>query len=206
MEKSPSAAVLEAHKAQPIKLSPNGDKLDRLRAKALEARELQLEIAEMEERLSDKKASLQEIYHKTLPDLMDEAGVPSIGLGPLGNRPAVEAVLLPFYSANIAASWEEGRRQKAFDLLDKKGAGDLVKAQVVVSFPKGKQDDALKLMQQVLKKKGVAAEFKKTVPFQSLTAWLKEQVETYQRTPSASELEIIGGTVGRVVKLKEKKA
>ena len=169
---------------------------------ASEARVLEREIADLNERLADKSASLRQIYHAKLPDLMLAAGIDHIGLPAVGNLPAMDAEMKPYYSASIAASWPDDRKAAAFKYLESLGSGDLIKTQVTAAYARGKLAEAKKVAAQLSKKKGVSVDLKQTVHTQTLTAWLKEQVEKHNKTPN---LELIGGTVGRVVKLSERK-
>jgi hypothetical protein len=54
----------------------------------------------------------------------------------------------------------------------------------------------------VLEKAGFEFENKRAMPWNTLTSFVKEQVEVKQKTPN---LEVIGATVGKIVKLKPRK-
>jgi len=174
------------------------DKVERLRAKVNEARDIELIIEDLEDRLKTAKKDLQHLYHKELPDLMDEAGVTALTVAATGNGKPFMATLSPYYSANIAAAWDEGRRQVAFQYLTDHGAGDLIKTKVEIDMPREKREEALQLAES-LSEDGLPVSLKEAVHTQTLTAWLREQVEQNHTMP---DLEKIGGTVGRVVKIK----
>jgi hypothetical protein len=176
----------------------SADKVDRLREKVREAHDLELLISDLEERLKAAKKDLQHIQHKELPDLMDEARVTSLTVAASGNGRPFMAMLSPFYSANIAAGWDEGRKQVAFQYLTEQGAGDLIKTKVEIDMPREKREEALQLAES-LSEDGLPVSLKEGVHAQTLTAWLREQVEQNQTLP---DLEKIGGVVGRVVKIK----
>jgi hypothetical protein len=195
---SPNAAVLAAAMAQPAKA--NTDRLAALRAKVAEARDQEAQKADLEERLTAINISLQDLYYKALPDLLDEVGVPKITLAAEGNMPEVTAEAKPFYRANIASGWPDEQRKAAFAYLDELNSGDIIKTQVGVQFGRDQRDDAIAFADQ-LAKGGMTPILKEEVPHSTLTAWLKEQVEKHNFTP---DLDKIGGTVGRVVKLKSK--
>lgn len=178
----------------------NKDKVDKLRAMVTQARDLELQKADLEERIKDLSAQLEQLYWQDLPELMGEAGVSVMTLEATANHPEIEAKAQPFYAANIAASWPEEKRKAAFSWLDTNDHGDLIKTDVVVAFPRDQRTKALKFFESVSKKfKG--AMVKENVHHTTLTAWLREQIENGESVP----LDIIGGTVTRVVKLKEKK-
>lgn len=176
--------------------------LEAIQALAVEARDLEKEISDLQQTLKEKNVKLYEIYHVKMPDLMLAANVDQVGIPANGNLPAMDAEMKPFYSANIAASWPEEKRQAGFQYLEKLKAGDLIKTKVEALYGRGKLGDARKAAATLAKKKGVSVELKQAVHPQTLTAWLKEQVEEKKFTPN---LELIGGSVGRVVKMKERK-
>lgn len=200
MNSGPSAALLRAAQARPP-APVHPDRLQSLRAQASQARALEQEKANLEERLKATNKALNELYFKTLPDAMDEAGVTSIALPAEGNNPPVELKAQPFYAANIAAGWPDERRNNAFAWLDANGAGDLIKTELTLRFPRGELPSAQKLAAWLRQEHGLEPEIKQAVPHTSLTAWLRETVEQNATLPP---LETLGATVGRVVKLKQK--
>ena len=129
-----------------------------------------------------------------LPDLFDEMGIPSIGLDADGNMPACTAKVEPYYKAAIPKE-DDGA---AFDWLEANGAGDLIRNTFSISIDKADNDTANKL-EDYLKTSGITFERKKAVPWTSLTAFVKEEIEERQRTPP---LNLLGATVGKIVKLK----
>jgi hypothetical protein len=177
------------------------DRLDAITNKATEARDLELEIADLEEVLSEKKVRLNAIYHAELPELMLAAGVDTLGLPAQGNQPAYDGKLKPFYSANIAASWDAEKRAEGFRALEEVGAADLIKQTVTVQLPRGSKEEAEKLV-KTIGELGWTPAVAETVNHQTLTAWLKAQVETGGTIPP---LDKIGGTIGNKVTLKKRK-
>ena len=194
----PSAAAVAAMKNR---AAPSEDKLEKVRTFLREARDIDRQIMDLEDALKVKNARKLELIQKELPDLYDEAGIDNLGLPAEGNLPAYDCKLGPYYKASISADWPEEDRAKAFAYLEKQGASDLIKSTYVVLLPRGKRAIAIKV-EAALKKLGVEFSEKLDVPWNTLTAWLKEQVEKHKTTP---ELDLLGATVGRVVKLKERK-
>lgn len=178
------------------------DRLDAIRAKAVEARELEFEIRSAEERLSELKSKLNELYAKTLPDMMEEAGVDSVGIAQKGNLPGYDYEIYPYYSAGIASSWSEDRREAAFDVLKRYKAEDLIKTTVTAKLPKGNLKLAKKLVTAANKLK-IATDINLSVHKNTLTAWLRDIYEKGKALPQ-SDLEKIAGSVGRVVRPKER--
>lgn len=182
------------------------DKLDSLRARAAEARDLELRIQDLETQIKDCTEQLLVLYHTTLPDLMDNAGTDIIGVPPSGNKPGIDYVMRPYYHAGIAASWDEVRKQQAFALLKQLKAESLIKTEITAKFPKGNLPAAKKLFASVKKLKitGAAVDLKQSVHTSTLTAWLRDIYDRGQ-TLGAADLEKIGGSVGRIVKPKDRK-
>lgn len=177
------------------------DKLDALRATARRLRNKRAEITSLDERLSEAKAEAKLIETKELVDLMAEVGVDKVGLPAEGNYPACDAELRPYYHAVISADWEPERRQAAFAWLDSAGHGDLIKTAITILIPRDDRAMAVSI-QHYLEQCNVVHTVLLDVPWNTLTAFVKEQVEKYHRTPP---LETLGATVGQVVKLKARK-
>jgi hypothetical protein len=156
-------ARAKAHAESPA----SKDKLDAVRAKVKEARDIDFSIQSLNERLSLLSKRKQELVHNELPDLFQDAKIDVLGIEPEGNMPGYDTELKDFYHANIP----EARRDEAFAWLDKN------------------------------RKLEVSYSSKLSVPWNTLTAFVKEQVEKGAVLP----LDILGATVGRVVKLKARK-
>lgn len=174
------------------------DKLEALQAKAAEMRDLEKEIEDLQATIEEKAKQVWVIAHEELPSLMMDAGVDRIGLPPTGNLPGYDAKMTPFYRANIAASWDQDKRSKAFQYLESIGAGDLIKTEIGVALPREKREEAKQLMVQLA---SFSPSVKEAVHPGTLTSWLKEQLQDGQSV----DLEIIGGETGTTVKLKPRK-
>jgi hypothetical protein len=177
------------------------DKLDALRDMARQLRDKEAEIGNLDERLKDAKAQALEIRTKKLVDLMAEVGVDKVGLPAEGNYPACDAELKPYYHAVISADWEPERRQAAFAWLDSAGHGDLIKTAITILIGRDERDRA-KEVEAWLASRQIDHTTQLDVPWNTLTAFVKEQVEKYHSTPP---LETLGATVGQIVKLKARK-
>lgn len=177
------------------------DKLDRLRDKAREARDLKQLAADLEERRKAANNKLNDLLHRELPQLFAEAMVDSVGVRAEGNHPAYNAVCRPYYKAAISAEWEPERRAAGFEFLREHEAGDLIKNVVVVSFGRGEEWKAADLCAW-LRQSAMSYERSMDVSWNTLTAWLKEQIGKYHADFSQEELEKIGAKVGAVVELK----
>lgn len=173
--------------------------LTRLRERVAEARDLSFEIDDLELQIAEKRKALTKLLHQTLPEVLDTAGVPSITLEATGNMPAMVATVKSFYNANIAAAWDDEKKARAFKVLEDHQAGALIKSTIDVALPANQYEDA-KALHEKLCADGFDAQISKGVHRNTLTAWLKEQIESGRHIP----LDEIGGFVGRIVTLKAK--
>jgi hypothetical protein len=133
---------------------------------------------------------------------MDLAGVSSISIEGKGNHAPFEIAMVPYYSANIAASWSADRRAAAFSWLHTHGHSDLIKTDVVARFGRDQSENA-RVLAQGLHAEGYNVSVKEGVHPQTLTAWFKEQVDKQNPLPP---LDVIGASMGRIARMKEIKS
>lgn len=196
-----SAELLSAMNEESVE--PGEDKLERVRRELGRARTLEMEVENLRQRLTEKSAMLLEMKQKTLVDIFDEARVSKLGIPPEGNVPGYEIEIRPYYKANIPVEWPKEQRAEAFGWLTEHGHGDLLRQTVTVSFGP-KTIKAQRALAAFLKKNKMDWSSEYGVPWNTLTAWLKNEIEVNKRTPP---LDLLGATVGRVasvVKQKEK--
>lgn len=175
--------------------------IERVRDKVRALRDLELREISITEQLTDIHLQKQTLIQKDLPDLFNEAGVDSITIQAEGNQPSYTADLKPFYTANIAASWPQDKREAAFQWLQDNGHQDLIKTEIVITLGRGEADTAAKV-QAALKALDVPFTSSLSVHFQTLSAFVKEQITKYHKT---IPLEILGAQVGENVKIKLQK-
>jgi hypothetical protein len=173
------------------------DKLERLHdaaKKLVEMTELKEKLAKA---LSDHSKAMEYYASKVLVDLLDEAEVDSVGLPEQG----LDAVLQNFVHATLPKDPET--RQAAISWLDKNGHGSMVRLNMQFSLPSGPEEytAALALKAKLEKELDTEVALETTVPWNTLTAFVKEQL----RKGSVIPLETLGAYVGRVVKLKKRK-
>lgn len=178
------------------KAAVSEDKLDQIRARCKVMRNLTLEIKEATLAIAAKQKELTQLSTVTLPELFAENNIPSITLGAEGNYPEITMESKPFYKAVLPKENDKGLRW-----LEAKGHGDLIKRVFVVKLPmkSGKAADQLRKLVQKL---DLAYEEDETVPWTTLTAFVKEMIEKRKK---AVPLEILGAMIGRVVKMKPKR-
>ena len=184
------------------------DRLDLLRQKCLEARNLELEIADLESRLREKKSELSDVIgggqkRGELVDLFEELQSNSHGVDAVGNLPAFDAKLVPFYSASFPKDPEKAR--VAVDLVVHGWRmPDLVKNSFTVNLGMGDNKKAEKLAAALGK---MRAEYSQKVTIHSgtLKAEIRRRFESGDPL-SPTELEMVGGYAGKIVEIKERKA
>src|SRR5262245_38164094 len=177
------AAALEDKKVVPE------DKLERIRDLATTARELDLEIRDEEERLKQRKKRLAALLELELPDLMGEVGIDNVGVPAKGNMPAFDIKVVTERSANIAAGWEEERRQEAIQWLIDNGHGDIVKSSLRIDFPREKIEEARAAADLISDKFGIDVEVSESVHPQTMSAWFREACASHLVLPA---LDLIG--------------
>jgi hypothetical protein len=178
------------------KVSASSDKLTDIRAQVARARDLQLEIENYDDLIKQTKEELRRVLRDELPEMFSSAGVTTIEIGPEGNHPGFRAELKPYIHANVPAD----NAEEAYAWLEANGHGDIIKHTVTASFGLGEEERAKSLM-LLLDTTEVAYEVKKGVPWNTLTAFIKEQTKAGDTT---IPLGLLGADVGMVVNLKER--
>jgi hypothetical protein len=185
----------------PEYMEPSKDRLVRLKEAVASLRDLELEKANLAEKLSGLNASIQKYTREDLPDLFLATGLSSLTLEPQGNLPAYTAKLETEVKAVIQKDWPPEQREAAFSWLHDQGADDLIKATITVTFDKEEVDKA-KALRRVLVDEGYNVNFEMTVHHMTLSSWLRERWSSRNMPPNIST---IGGYVGPVVRLATKK-
>lgn len=188
-----------AYLAKYQQVEPSKDKLDLIREKARELRELEHELADRQQEVDALSQKALEIKQKDLPDLMVEANLGKLPLEAEGNYPAYEIECKPYYYASIKN--EDPSAPEAYKWLEKNGHGDMVKIQYTITFGRGEQK-AAKAFEKELKRLKVSFESKFGVHQQTLTAFVREQIEKFKNVPP---MHLFNGKIGTHARLKEVK-
>lgn len=199
--KSPPKALARALAASKDRTAPSEDKLEEIRALMRRARDLELVSAELSEKLAAVQDELQTLLTAEIPEKFEAVGIDRLGLLAEGNLPAYDASLRPYYKASISAAWPVDRKERAFTYLENHEAGDLIRNTFTVDLPRGSQV-AQKRLRTALEKTGLPYQENKAVNHNSLTAWLREQIEKHATMP---DLETLGAQVGKIINLKPRK-
>jgi len=183
------------------------DKLDKLREAVRHKRDLDVQIDDLENRLSAHKQARYKLEHETLPEMFTQARVTKVAIEAEGNMPPYMARLQPYYKAVISADWPMDRQQRAFDLLDKLHLGDLIKTVVEITFGRDERKQTKTFLSTILKRKLIREDqvsCRQGVPWSTLTAAVRYHYESGQQLGD-DELATLGATVGMAVTLKEEK-
>lgn len=148
---------------------------------------LEQQVSEIEDRLKEKKEQLKRVQEFDLPEAMAEVGVASFTMAS-GCRVNVK----PYYSGKI----DEENCDVAFGWLRANDFGDLIKHELSVPLAKG-QDDIAQELTATLRAMGLGFKDKEGVHPQTLSAFLKEQVEKGTAIP----LETFKAYIGRKAKI-----
>lgn len=182
---------------------PTEDKLDKIRAKISKLRDLEVEVEQLEEKRKEKNKEIYEIKANDLVALFDQAKVDNVGIPESGNLPAYNMEVGWIYKANIGTPDDPKVDDygKAIAYI-KKHEPDMLKTSYVIEFGLG-EDEKRKKFEKLLEKNKIQYSSSFGVPWNTLTAWVKEQIEVHKKSPP---LKLLGATVERVAKLIKPKA
>lgn len=193
-------AMLDAME-QDAAAPPEGDKLEKVHALVAELRDAEMLKAVQEENLKQTNITINDLLWSKIPTVMDEAMISNVTIKADGNKPPYEVKVEDYYKANIPGETAE----KAYAYLKQRKSEDLIKVTFEVSFGLGQAKEAERF-ERSLEKAKIPFNKKRGVPWNTLTAWFREE---YKKKPLPTKaMEVLGATVGRVakvVKQKEKK-
>jgi len=195
----------ELHAAAAADTVPS-DKLDRLRAACAAARDLELEIQDLEQHVKEKRRDLLDLRYKALPDLFMAARITRLDLDASGNMPSYEAKMADHYHANISTSWPQERQEDALNWLEDQGLGDLIKRTIEIDFGRDEHNWFGQVMKALNKLPNLTGRIKvrRFVPWNTLTAWLKEKYQNDEELGD-NDLRKLGAVVGKKVDIKPTK-
>lgn len=197
-KKTAVSASLANRMADAAQREPPKDKITKVKETIAKLRDYEFENQSLQERIAANSEKIKEIKEDTLVSMFDEVGITNMGIEADGNLPPYDIEIKPYYHANVP----EANQEKAFAWLEKNKHGDMIKGTYTVSFGRGEEKQR-KSFQSYLEKSGFDYSYKFGVPWNTLTAFVREQIETYKREPP---LKLLGATVGRVAALKKQKA
>jgi hypothetical protein len=195
----PSPAVQAAIAA--MSALPHDQRMVHAHAAAQRLYEVQLIIKDLQERMTQAQRELNTLQFETLPTILDSLGVDRLGVPERNNMPAFDLTLAPYCRAVIPANWPPEKRAAAFAALTEFGHEDLIKTEITTALPRGYHAMARQIVESI-RAQGVEPSINENVHHGTLTAWVSSRLEAHQPLP---DLETIGASVGRIVKLKERR-
>jgi len=154
-------------------------------------RDLTKEIAAAENTITILKEKLRRVQEQDLPEAMDAVGMTKFSM-----EDGTTITVKPFYAASIP----EDRKDEAFEWLKDNDFDGMIKADVKISFGKGEFEIAKSFIEFIrgFNEKAIDPEYKENVHWQTLRAWVKEQIEGGKPMP----LDMFGVFIGRKADLK----
>lgn len=149
------------------------DSLREIVALAHQQLTIQRDIEELETRLKRLNAILLTLSTESLPAAMAEAQLKEFTLD-TGETIQVKEDFI----VGIPAP----RREEAYNWLEEHGFGGLIKTEITIAFGKGELERAQKLLLALSKKK-LPAELSRNVMWQTLKAFISEQVREAKPVP-----------------------
>ena len=134
------------------------------------------DIARAEENVTNLKAMARDISERVIPELLAEQGLSSLKLAD-GSSVTVKRE----YRCTLPK--EDERRQSAYNWLRENGLGDIIKNNVIVTFGRGEDDKAQRLL-DLAASNGFEPNQKSDVAWNTLTALFQERVESGLDMPS----------------------
>lgn len=165
-----------------------GNKLDNLKANA----------AVIQTNLDELNKEIKQIEQVDLPEALINLGLKNLTLASGSTIQLTEI---------ITASIPETNKEEAHEWLRKNNFGDLIKNTVTVTFGKNEDKyarDLLELINEARKDDSLkcgSVENKESVHFQTLNAWVKNQLKDGKPIPTES----ISLYIGNIVKIKQPK-
>ncbi len=147
------------------------------------------DIDQAELHIKKLKQEKNRLAMEAIPAVMDEMHVNRLDVG------EVSVTLKPFVSASIP----QDRKQEAYQWLRDHGLDDIIKNDVILSFGRGEDNEANKIMLD-LENQGLHPEAKTHIHSSTLKAFVRERVENGQPI----DLDLFGAFVARTANIKRK--
>jgi len=145
-------------------------------AECQKLKNLQDDIERAEEHVDNLKKMADDISSRVIPELLAEQGLTSLKLAD-GSSVTVKRE----YRCTLPK--EDERRQSAYNWLRENGLGDIIKNNVIVTFGRGEDDKAKRLLDLAVSN-GYEPNQKSDVAWNTLTALFQERVESGLDMPS----------------------
>lgn len=155
---------------------PRDEDLVSVRNMALDVYQLSRQIEHTEEQLAELKNKLKDLQEVQLPAKLAQIGLSGV---PLSN--GWQLVLKPFTNCSIIKE----KAPEALNWLRDNGAADLIKNTISVAFGKGEDNEAARLYQHLVGERNLPATQDTIIHYQTLNAWVREEVKQGRSIPTA---------------------
>lgn len=170
---------------------PESADLTAIRNKLEELDTVTILITQVEIELKEAKERKRELLERILPEMMDE-----LGLGIVGTEDGELTVeVINQINAGIPKKFE----REAHAWLENNGFGDLIKSEIKVALGRGEVGMAKELLALIEKDYHLEPSMKQAVHYQTLKAFVKEQMEKGVDLPA----DLLGIYAVRIAKVKK---
>ena len=154
-------------KADAVALTTSNDSLSGVADLARQAKEIGLQIEDLEVTLAEKKEAQKELLENRIPEALREIGMSKFEMTD-GSMIEVKQ----YYSGSIPAN----RKGEAFEWLRSNGYDDIIKNTVSVQFGRGEDGEAGKLI-DLVREQGLIPDQSEKVEPMTLKAFVREMTE-----------------------------
>jgi hypothetical protein len=159
-------SFLDEVKKEDIEL-PKEESLSRLTSLARQQIAIQNEIEELQLKLRQREEARDKISEYEIPELMHEIGAREITLLD-GHKLKIQ----PFYTGKITS-------QEAYDWLEAKGYGDMIKVDLTVSC-RMSDEEMVEKVRKLFHENKIEWDETQGVHHSTLRAWIKDTIQTGQ--------------------------
>jgi hypothetical protein len=166
--------------------------LDEVARLAFEQIQLEDEVEMLELAVAEKKEQLRTIQEQKLPTAMASAGIKNFT-----TKGGFKIAVKPYYSASIKGENEA----ECFAWLREHGHDDIIKNEIKTTFGRG-EDDKAQLVVDALSTLGIPCTNKKSVHPQTLSAFVRERVESADPTFPHTTFNVFIGQKAKITRSK----
>ena len=171
--------------------------LKKLVEKGDELLDLQAKIEKISALLADTQSAANEIANKELPKLLSDLQLTSFKTTK-GIEIELQDKLVGTFPKEPAA------KEAAFEIIEEREGGDIIKSFVTVAFAKSEFEKAQTLMEE-LKERDLPAELDKTVNHQTFMAWARDWEDDESNADNPLPLDKLGLSYIHYARVKEAK-
>ena len=136
---------------------------------------LEVELADLEDKVAKKKEELRDVSEREIPELMDQFNISQFQTG--------DGMVVKV-DEKIRASIPKARREQAYSWLENNGHGNLLKRQLICEFGREQEKQAQELEREIREREGqFNVKTEKQVHSQTLSSWVREKLQNGEEVP-----------------------